>query len=159
MTANAESGSRRPMARIDIRMTDHFVFKTEISVRITDINYGLHVGNDAFISLIHEARVRFLNHFGYSEADIEGKSMIISDLAVIYKSQAFYGDRLQFEIGVGEFNTYGCDIFYRVTHSQTHALVVLAKTGIVFFDFTANKVAVAPEVFSSRFSDNTGPDR
>ncbi len=141
------------MARIDIKMTDDFVFETEISIRITDINYGRHVGNDAFISLIHEARVRFLNHFGYSEADIEGTSLIISDLAVVYKSQSFYGDRLKFEIGVGEFNKYGCDFFYNVTHAQTHTSVLFAKTGIVFFNFHTHTITPMPEKFFSRFAD------
>jgi len=140
------------MARVEIEMIKNFVFKTQIAIRISDINYGNHVGNDAFISLLHEARVQFLKKFGYSETDIEGKALIITDLAVSYKSQSFYGDQLIFEMGVGEFNKYGCDLFYRVTHSTTHNLVILAKTGMVFFDYTLNKVTTLPQAFLSHFS-------
>jgi len=139
------------MARIEINMTEKFAFETELAVRITDINYGNHVGADAFASLIHEARVRFLENFGFSETDIDGTVLMISDLAVVYKSQSFYGDRLKFEIGVGEFSKYGCDIFYRVTHTQKGNLVILAKTGIVFFDIAKNKITHTPEAFSSLF--------
>ena len=139
------------MARIEIKMIEDFVFETELAVRITNINYANHVGNDAFVSLINEARVRFLENFGFSEADIGGKALIVSDLAVSYKSLSFYGDKLKFEIGTGDFNKYGCDIFYRVTNTKTGNLVILAKTGIIFFDVAENKVTTTPKAFLSHF--------
>ena len=40
------------MARIEIEMTEDFVFETELAVRISDLNYTNHVGNDAFVSII-----------------------------------------------------------------------------------------------------------
>ncbi len=86
------------MARIELEVGETFIFQTEIPVRISDINYGHHVGNDSFISLIHEAKIRFFNSLGYTETDIEGKALVISDLAATYKSQSFYGDILCFEI-------------------------------------------------------------
>ncbi|WP_299978750.1 thioesterase family protein [Desulfobacula sp.] len=140
------------MERTEIKMIEDFIFETELAVRLTDINYGNHVGDDAFVSLIHEARVRFLKSFGFSKSDIAGKALVISDLAVSYKSQSFYGDKLKFEIGAGGFNKYGCDIFYKVTNIKTGDVVILAKTGIVFFDFTKNKITTPPEAFSSQFS-------
>ena len=48
------------MARIKIELPDNFPFTTSIPVRITDINYGGHVGNDTVLSIIHEARMQFL---------------------------------------------------------------------------------------------------
>ncbi|MBU8848479.1 MAG: thioesterase family protein [Desulfobacterales bacterium] len=133
-------------------MIEDFIFETELAIRFTDINYGNHVGDDAFVSLIHEARVRFLKKFGFAKPDIAGKALVISDLAVSYKSQSFYGDKLKFEMGADNFYKYGCDIFYRVTNTKNGNLVLLAKTGIVFFDFTENKVTTPPETFSSQFS-------
>ena len=114
------------MARVQIDMIKNFTFETELAIRITDINYGNHVGHDSFISLLHEARLRFLQNIGVSETNIDGKALILSDLAVSYKSQAFYGDRLKVEIGADEFNKYGCDIFYRVSNKKTDKLVLLA---------------------------------
>lgn len=141
------------MARIHIPMPDVFMFETRIRVRVSDINYGRHVGHDALISLIHESRVRFLEHLGYTEADIEGHPLLISDLAAVYESQSFYGDTLRFEIGVGDFNKYGCDFFYRVTHAETGGPVMQAKTGIVFFDIRTGRVAALPEGFVNRLSN------
>ncbi len=135
------------MARITIDITGKFTFETTIVIKISDINYGNHVGHDAFVSLLHEARIRFLKKFGFSEAAISGKALIVSDLAVTYKSQAFYGDKLKFEVGAGEFNKYGCDMFYRVSNVETGQLILLAKTGIVFFDYIMNKITTMPENF------------
>ncbi len=139
------------MARIEIEMIDNFVFETELEVRMTDISPANHVGHDAFVSLISEARVRFLDYLGLPILRVGKKGLIIADLAISYKSQSFYKDRLKFEIGAGEFNKYGCDIFYKVTNIKKCKLVVLAKTGVVFFDYSKNEVAHLPKAFVSHF--------
>jgi len=139
------------MARIEIKMVDVFVFETELTIRTTDLNFANHVGNDNFVSLMQEARTRFFMDLGYSDLDVEGKGTIISDLAVVYKSQSYYGERLKFELGAGDFNKYGCDIFYRVTNAENQKLVLEAKTGIIFFDYEKNKVTTIPEGFMSHF--------
>ena len=140
------------MARIEIKMVDVFLFETELTIRTTDINFANHVGNDTFVSLMQEARTRFFMDLGYSDLDVEGKGTIISDLAVIHKSQSYYGERLKFELGAGDFNKYGCDIFYRVTNAENQKLVLEAKTGIIFFDYEKNKVTTIPAGFMSHFT-------
>jgi len=140
------------MARIEIEMTGNFIFETELKVRMADINTANHLGHDAFVSLMNEARVQFLEHLGFSRPGVGKTGLIIADLSVSYKSQAFYKDRLKFEIGAGEFNKYGCDIFYRVTNMKTGELVGLAKTGVVFFDYSTNKVTHIPETFVTHFT-------
>ncbi len=142
------------MARVEINTPKTFAFKTQIDIRIQDINYGNHVGHDAFISILHEARLRFFKSLGYTEIDVEGKALVISDLAVTYKSQCFHSDTLKIEIQPADFNKYGCDIIYRVTQVKTNALILLAKTGIVFFDYSKNKVTSVPEAFACRFSSD-----
>ncbi|MFN2357129.1 MAG: acyl-CoA thioesterase [Desulfotignum sp.] len=140
------------MARIDIPMPQTYAFTTELDIRIQDINVANHVGHDTFISLLHEARVRFLHHLGYTEADIEGCAILVSDLAVVYKAQARHRDRLRCEIAAVEFNKYGCDIFYRMTRAQDDTLILEAKTGIVFFNYHENKVTRMPREFAKAVS-------
>lgn len=140
------------MTRIRFELPDTYFFSTELDVRIQNINYAGHVGHDAFISLLHEARIRFLHHIGYTEVDIEGCATIISDLAVVYKAQALHRDRLTCEIAAGEFNKYGCDIFYRMTNATTNTLILEAKTGIVFFNYLENKVTRMPRAFARAVS-------
>ncbi len=146
------------MARITLTLPDTYAYATELTVRIQDINYGNHVGNDAFVSLLHEARIRYFSHLGYSESDIEGCAIVISDLAVIYKAQARHGDRLKIEMAAGEFNKYGCDIFYRVTRVPDKTPVLEAKTGIVFFNYLENKVIRMPEKFAETASQGLSPE-
>jgi acyl-CoA thioesterase FadM len=49
------------MARIKLTLPSAFGFKTQIPVRIQDLNYGNHVSNDAILSIMHEARMQYLN--------------------------------------------------------------------------------------------------
>ena len=135
------------MGRIKLEMPSAYAFRTELTVRITDINYGGHLGNDSVLGLMHEARVRFLNSFGYSELNIEGFGTIMLDSVVIYKAQAFAGDVLQIEVAAGDFSRIGCDIFYRITNKLSGAEVVLAKTGIAVFDYAGQKRVSPPAAF------------
>jgi len=135
------------VARIKLEMPTVYPFRTELTVRITDINYGGHLGNADVLALMHEARVRFLKSFGYSEINVEGYGTIMLDSVVIYKAQAFAGEVLQIEIAAGDFSRLGCDIFYRITKKEGGAEVVLAKTGIAVFDYANQKRVSPPEAF------------
>lgn len=138
------------MARIRIEMPENYLFSTEIPVRISDINYGGHLGNDSVLSILHEARVRFLKHYHYTEMDIEGASLIMSDNAVVYKAEGFYGDSIQVDVAVGDFNKYGCDIYYLLTNKDTAVEMAHAKTGVVFFDYDERKIRPVPEGFRTQ---------
>ena len=137
------------MARIKLDMPDNYLFSSEMAVRIGDINYGGHLGNDAVLSLIHEARVRFLRKYGYTEMDVEGFGIIMTDSAIVYKAEGFYGDRVQIDVTVADFNKYGCDLYYLLSNKETAVEIAHAKTGIVFFDYDARKVVTVPEPFRS----------
>jgi YbgC/YbaW family acyl-CoA thioester hydrolase len=143
------------MARIRLDLPKQFAFSTEIQVRIRDINYGGHLGNDSVLSLMHEARLRFLTRYGYSESNIEGFGFIMIDSVIVYKSQAFYGDTLTIEVAVDEFSKYGFDFIYRMTNKETGQEIARAKTGIVFFDYEKNKIARVPQKFKTLFATET----
>lgn len=129
------------------------VFATEIGLRISDINYGGHLGHDSILSLTHEARVRFFRYFGFTELDVDGPGIIMSDAAVVYKSESFYGETMVVEIAVCDFVKYGCDLVYRLSEKETGREVALAKTGIVFMDYAERKVVQVPEKFKKLFKE------
>ena len=135
------------MNRIKINLPEKFKFKTEIPVRITDINYGGHLGNDKVLSLIQEARVKYLKQYGYSEMDVEGFGTIMIDAAVEYKSEGFYDDVILIEVAAGDFDKLGFDMFYRLSNKETRKEIARAKTGIVIFDYKKRKIAPLPEKF------------
>jgi acyl-CoA thioester hydrolase len=134
------------MARIHIDLPEKFLFTAEIAVRVSDLNYGGHVGNDSILTLMQEARVQFYRSLGFpNEISFEGSvGQIIADAAIQYKTQTFLGDVITIDIGVGEFNRYGFDMFYRLTNKATGKEVARGKTGIVCFDYSKGKVASIP---------------
>ncbi len=146
------------MGRITLDMPESYIFETTIDVRISDINYGGHLGHDTFVSVLHEARARFISQLGYTEVDVEKMTIIVSDLAVVYKSQSFYGDKLKIEIAVTDPNKYGCDLVYRITHAVNNTLILQAKTGIVFFDYSKNTITDIPENFMRKTGLTPDPD-
>jgi len=137
------------MSRIQINFPNQNVFSTEIKIRITDLNYGGHLGNDSMLSILHETRVRFLKHFGYSEMNVAGVGIIMADAAIQFKTQAFYGERLKIEIAVGDFSRVSFEIYYRILSGTRE--VALAKTGIVFYNYETKKVAAVPQEFRIKF--------
>ena len=135
------------MARIKIELPRQFSFNLLIPIRITDINYGGHVGNDTVLALIHEARVQFLQHFGYKELELEGVGLIMSDAAIEFKAELFYGDIVRASVSAGDFSRIGFDIYYQFEKETKGKTVtaVIAKTGMVCYDYAAKKVIAVPE--------------
>jgi YbgC/YbaW family acyl-CoA thioester hydrolase len=140
------------MARIEIHLPEKFIFKTEIPVRVSDLNYGNHVGNDSILTLMQEARTLFYRSMGFeSEVKLEGNvGQIVSDAAIVYKAESFLGDVLTIEIGIGDHNKYGFDLFYRITKGADHKEVARGKTGIVCFDYEKRKIATVPEKLKAK---------
>ena len=128
-------------------LPDHFIFSTEMRVRVSDVNYAGHLSNDRVLSMLHEARVRFLNQFGFTELDVSGAGTIMTDAVIIYKSEAFQGDHLIIDVAVGGFHKFGCDFFYKITNRSTNKEVARGKTGLVFFDYVTRKMLPVPAKF------------
>ncbi|UCH65882.1 MAG: thioesterase family protein [Ignavibacterium sp.] len=141
------------MARIKIELPENFIFSTEIPLRITDINYGGHLGNDSVLSIAHEARIRFFDQHGFKEKDVGGAGIIMVDAAVQYNAEGFYGDVLIIELGIRDITKTGCDIVYQVTNKKNGKSVAVVKTGIVFFDYQKRKVVPIPGEFLSAIKD------
>ena len=135
------------MARIKIELPAQFIATISVPVRITDINYGNHVGNDAFVAIIHEARMQWLQQYGYTELQVEGIGLIMSDLAVEFKNESFYGDIVEVKIGVDELSRVSFELYYQLTTKRKEEVISLAhaKTGMVCYDYGAKKVVAVPE--------------
>src|SRR5688500_10620244 len=119
------------MARIKIDLPCKFDFCTSIPVRITDLNYGGHVGNDTVLSIIHEARVQFLRSHGYDELNMNGVGLIMSDAAIEFKAELFYGDMVCAFVTTGDFTGVAFNIYYKLQKEidKNIMIVALAKTG------------------------------
>lgn len=161
------------MSRVEIKFPMVTHFSTELNVRVSDINQGNHLGHDRLITMIHEARVQFFRALGYEELNVEGVGTLVADLAISYQNEAFYGDFLRFDVSVQDISRKSCQFIYRVTassgfsgdesqmlkksevsrsevsdnHVKRDKLIALAKTGVVFFDYTLRKSVAIPPGF------------
>ena len=135
------------MARIKIDLPRTFPFSVSIPIRITDINYGGHVGNDTVLSLIHEARVQFLQHHGYKELEIEGIGLIMSDAGIEFKLELFYGDTIKVSVSPADFTRIGFDLYYKLEKETDGKTIVVAtaKTGMICYDYSLKKIVKIPE--------------
>lgn len=139
------------MARIKLTLPGSFLFSTLLETRISDINYGNHLSNDAYLKYMHEVRMRFFAHLGYSEMNLAGTSVIMGDCAIVFKRECFYGNILNVEVTAAEFGTRGFDLYYRFTDHINNELVCEAKTGMVCFDYNTRKTVNVPEAFRHLF--------
>ncbi len=139
------------MARQKIELPNEWLFATELPIRITDLNYGRHVGNDMMLALLQEARVRWLRALGYeSELLAEPVGLILVDLAVRFKAELSYGDTARIRLAVSEWTRRGFELVYAVAKAADESEAARATTGFVFFDYAARKLADAPPEFRER---------
>lgn len=141
------------MARIQIDLPPEFIFATELSVRVTDVNYAGHLSNDKVLSLMHEARIRFLASIGFTELDVAGVGTIMTEAAIVYKAEAFQGDRLRILIAPNDFNKYGFNLIYLVSHIATGREIARGKTGLVFYDYAIKRLMRVPAAFTQKIQE------
>ncbi|HUQ97795.1 MAG TPA: thioesterase family protein [Chitinophagaceae bacterium] len=144
------------MARLKLQLPQQFPFVTTIPVRITDLNYGAHVGNDTILTLIHEARVQYLAAVGYTELDFAGVGLIMSDVAIEFKSQLYYGTFLKAHIAAAEFTRAGFELYYKLTTETagTETIIAQAKTGMVCYDYGLQKVVAVPQAAVTKLQES-----
>lgn len=153
------------MPKTRLLLPDHFTFTTEIPIRITDLNYGGHVGNDSVLSILHEIRMQFLRHHGYTELDLAGTGMIMADVAIEFRSEVFYGESIRASVAAAEFSRVGFDLYYKLekevgfvspsdneppARSGKWVTVAAARTGMVCYNYSLKKIASVPKEVCTR---------
>lgn len=131
------------MDRLSITLPDVFDFSTEIQPLTRDINPAGHIGNDTLVSYLNETLHRFLR-----TKNIPMTMTIMADLAIMYRSEAFYGDTLKCEVAVNDFTRDSCHFYYRIGSGRS-AEILKARTRVVFFDYEQKKRVAVPEVLKA----------
>jgi acyl-CoA thioesterase FadM len=137
------------MPRLKLELPAAFDVSTELRVRVTDLNYGGHLGNDALLGLIHEARVRYLARNGWSEMDVGGCGLIMASAEIVFKAEAFLGDLLKVAMAARDFRPTGFDLYYLLSNKADDRELARARTAMVFFDYAARKPCSAPKQFEA----------
>lgn len=127
-----------------------------IPVRISDVNYGNHVGNDAFVSIIHEARLQWLKQYGYSELDFGHAGLIMGGLSIEFKEESFYGDTITVAIYAGETARVSFELYYQLTTVRNGESILLANamTGMICYNYATKKTVSLTEEVKNILSGN-----
>ena len=141
------------MERIKLVLPEVFIFSTEMKIRVTDLNYGGHVGNDRFLALLQEARMDFLAFYGYSELNVEGVGLIMRDAAIEFKKELHYGNIIQIDVSIAGVDAMGFDIFYKIFIKEGNDLTLsaTAKTGMLCYNYALKKLAPIPAKALEKF--------
>lgn len=143
------------MPRIKLEEQQAYEFSYTTTARVADLNHAAHVGAPQMTELLHDARIALFLELGVSEYDLgDGKSsIIIGDLAVNYRSQAFWGNELSIQTHIGEMTENSFRIFHRIMRGT--ALVALAEIGAITFSFLEGKKTPVPEKFLQALNNKT----
>lgn len=140
------------MGRVKVKFPDEKpLFTTVIAIRVGDINYGNHLGNDAVLSIIHEARMQMLKSWGGNELNIAGNSLIMADVMIAYRGEAFYAEELGISIYIDECTDRSFDLLYHISTMRNGVKtdIAHAKTGMICFDYTSRKISLMNDALKS----------
>jgi acyl-CoA thioester hydrolase len=125
-------------------------FRACYTVRIGDINYGGHLGNDKYLLLFHDARLAFLASLGVSEKDIDGGAgLIMSEAHVRFLAEVFLGDELEVSVRPRDVQASRFALDYEVTRVGDGASVAGGYTAMAAFDYARLRVTKLPEAFQA----------
>ena len=135
------------MPRVQLEELKQYAFSHTLAVRATDINYGGHLGTEAIVGLLHEARARLLRQLGFAavQGSQPGVGLAIGDLVLNLKQEAFAFQQLQLDSHIGEVKEKSFRLFQRI--SRDGQLVALAETGLVAFDYQMRQPVALPAAF------------
>lgn len=124
---------------------DAIVHRQPLSVRITDMNYGRHLGHDTLVSLLHEARIQAFGALGLTEWDMGGFPSVVADLAVQYQSEARWPDALVVETAIPEPVGKSLVVYHRVCHAEGGRPVATARLNVVLVDPAKGRSVAIPD--------------
>jgi len=134
------------MPRVEIELPGTFAFTTELPLRVDDLNYGGHLGNDRVLTLAQEVRVRWLASHGLGELDVGGGAgLIMTEAAALYRAEGRYGMVLRGELAVGEVRTRTLELLHRFTDAATGEEIARVRTQLCCFDYRARRLVSLPD--------------
>lgn len=131
-------------------MTENKKYAGTYQVRVGDINYGGHMGNDKALLLFHDARLYFLEGLGFSESNIGGPGIIMSDAHVYFKKEVFKGDELKAYIHIEELKSISFVMHYTILRDDIE--VMNGNTKLISFDYEGRRIVKLPGDFIKKIS-------
>lgn len=126
-------------------------FTTEYKVTIGDINYGGHMGNDKYLLMLQEARIRFLASLDCTEGDLgDGVGMIMTEAHVVYSGEIFLHDRVSISVRISEMRGIRFSFEYSAVNAENGKSVATGYTKMAAFDYHKHRPAKIPATFMEK---------
>jgi len=125
-----------------------------LKVRISDINYGNHVGHETFFSFFQEARIAYLDQFGFSEFDIGGCGIMVSEANCKYRHELSFGDDVRVQCRVSGLKTRTFTMDYRILRGVDTC--AYGFTTILCIDYVNKKIVRLPQAFVTKIKGFEG---
>jgi len=127
------------------------VFSSTYTVTIGDINYGGHLGNERALLIFQDARIRFLEHFGFSERSIgEGVGIVVVESGCSYLRQVFLHEELEIHVAIEEMAGKKFTLRYAVFRGDDGEKVITGFTVILAYNYSLRKVVQLPGEFMQK---------
>ncbi len=123
---------------------DEVVHRHPLTVRITDMNYGRHLGHDALVSLLHEARVALFASRDLREWDLGGYPCVAADLAVQYQAETRWPDALVVETAIPAPGRKAIGVYHRIRREADGSTVATARINLVLVDPQSGRPVAIP---------------
>lgn len=119
-----------------------------LTVRIGDINYGRHLGHDAIVGLLHEARAQAFEALGHHEWDVAGHPSVVAELAIEYLGESRWGDELVVETAILPAEGKALTVYQRLERPADARSVAVARIGLVLLDPEQGRPVDVPSGFN-----------
>jgi len=138
------------MARIKIDRHPQYPHTLDLAIRVSDLNYGAHLGYDRILTLAHEARVQIFSGWGLTELNLgDGRTGIVAgDAGVNYTGEGFQGDVLEIGTLALDIGPVTFRLAHRFFNRKTGVNVAFAEIGFVAFDYEKRTPGKIPDVFA-----------
>ena len=136
------------MSRIKINFPKKSIFQYKSIVGVGMVNYGAHLGNDAVLTIFHDARIAFFHKHGLTEVNLSNELGIIqSDAAVQYMSEGQLHDEITTSLAFEITSSKSFDIYYKIEAKNRIKPIAVGKTGMVIFNYSTKKMSQIPNSF------------
>lgn len=128
------------------------MFEMEYEVRVSDINYGGHMGNEVALIIFQQARIELFKSIGFSEMNVgDGVATIQKNAQVEYLGECHLGDRLKVRIVNIDLKRSNINIFYEVYSDEK--TVLTGSTLIVAYRYSERKIGRFSEEFLRKIEE------
>jgi acyl-CoA thioester hydrolase len=154
VTADSSAARSRVEAPVDPRdISGDFACRHSIDVRLADTDAMGHINNAFYLTYVEIARIAYYEQvikrplpLGVHGAE---EGMILAEIRMTYRAQAYYGERLTVETRVDRIGTTSFTMVHRITAPESRygpaRLVAVAESVLVSFDYQDDRPIPVPD--------------